>query len=141
MGKLEVSVSKNVSTSSDHCWARVGGWGTIHEWHPAIDKTVAEGEDVGAIRTLTLGDGATLKEELESYDSAARSYSYRFVEHPFPVDDYHGKISVSDNGDGTSTVTWSGSFLAKGVSDDEARQMFEGVYQAGLDAVEAESKS
>lgn len=138
MSKLNVSVSRAVSASPGDCWARVGGWRTIHEWHPAIEKTEAEGDAVGAFRRLTLGDGAQIKEELTRWDGTERVYSYRFVEHPFPVDDYEGTIAVAGNDDGTSTITWSATLVPKGVSADEAREMFEGVYTAGLDAVRGE---
>ena len=138
MSRVEIAMSQKLAVPADKCWARVGGWGTPHEWHPAIAKTDLDGEGVGSFRTLTLGDGAVLKERLDAQDAAGMSYEYTFVEHPLPLDDYHGKISVTDNGDGTSTMHWGSNFVAKGVADDEVKKIMEGIYQAGFDALKGE---
>ena len=137
MGKVEVAMSQKLNGTADDCWAKIGGWGNVHEWHPAIVKTEVEGEGVGSFRTLTLGDGAVLKERLDSEDAAGRSYGYSFVEHPMPVDEYKGQLSVADNGDNTCTVNWNANFVSKGVSDDEAKQLIQGIFQAGFDALKA----
>ena len=134
--RVEVAMSTRLTVPADKCWEKIGKWGTIHEWHPAVATTELEGEGVGSIRILTLGDGAVLKERLESQTD--NSYEYSFVEHPLPVDDYHGKISVEDNGDGTTTLSWGSNFVANGVSDDEARQLISGIFQAGFDALHGE---
>ena len=107
----------------------------MHEWHPVIASTKTEGEGVGATRLLTLADGAKVLERLESMDAEARSYSYRFLEHPLPVDDYTGTIAVSSGDDGTATVTWSSTFAPKGVPEAEAQEIIGGIYTAGLDAL------
>jgi len=138
MGKIEVDKSQRLKVAADKCWDRVGGWATVHEWHPVIAKTETEGDGVGSLRTLTLGDGAVLKERLDAQDAAGMSYEYSFVEHPLPVDNYHGKISVADNGDGTSTLRWEANFVSKGVSDEEAKGIIEGIFQAGFDAMKSE---
>jgi hypothetical protein len=135
MSKTTVYRSRTLSISADALWERVGGWATLHEWHPVIASVEAEGEGVGSTRLLNLADGATVLERLESSDDAARTYSYRFVEHPLPVDDYAGTLAVSSNDDGSSTVTWSSTFEPKGVSEAEAQEIIGGIYSAGLDAL------
>ncbi len=139
MARIELEVNARIATPADKCWDRAGGWATIHEWHPAIAKTDTEGEGVGALRTLTLGDGAQIKERLDSVE--AMRYGYTFLEHPLPVDEYHGNIGVTDNGDGTSTVTWGANFVAKGASDEEAKEVIAGIFKAGLDALASEFSS
>ena len=138
MSRVEVAMSQKLKVAADKCWTRVGGWGTIHEWHPAVAKTDVQGDGVGSLRTVTLGDGAVLKERLDAHDAAGMSYEYTFVEHPLPVDDYHGKISVADNGDGTCTMHWGSNFVAKGATDEEAKGAIEGIFQAGFDALKGE---
>jgi hypothetical protein len=132
-------MSTTLSVPTDKCWERIGRWEALHEWHPAVAKTELDGEGIGSHRTLTLGDGATIKERLDAQSDS--SYEYSFVEHPLPVDDYHGKISVVDNGDGTTTVHWGSNFVATDVSDEQAREIISGIYQAGFDALHGEFKS
>ena len=138
MSRVEVAMSQKLVAPANKCWARVGDFATLHEWHPAVTKTHMEGEGVGSARILTLGDGSVIKERLDEEDAADMSYAYTFLESPLPVDDYHGKISVADNGDGTCTMHWSSNFVAKGVSNDEAKKIIEGIFQAGFDALKGE---
>ncbi len=65
-----------------------------------------------------------------------RSYSYSFVSAPFPVTGYVATISVQDIADkAASLVTWSGSFSPVNVTDEEAVQLFRGIYEDGLTAL------
>ena len=120
--------SRRLDRSADELWSRVGGWGTIHEWHPAISATKVE----GTRRTLTLGDGGVILETL--LEQGERSYSYRFDESPLPVKDYRATIRVRADGGG-SLVEWEGTFEPAGISDAQAVELIEGIYQAGLDAL------
>ncbi len=122
--------SRKFERSADDLWGRVGGWGSIHEWHPAVKSTDVS-ED-GSVRTLTLGDGAVIVEKL--LERNERSYSYRFEESPLPVKDYRATFQVRADGDG-SVVEWEGTFEPAGISDAEAVELIEGIYQAGLDAL------
>ncbi len=40
---------------------------------------------------------------------------------------------VRDNGDGTSTVEWSGEFEPKDAPETDVTKMLQSIYQAGLD--------
>ncbi|MBW3584157.1 MAG: SRPBCC family protein [Euryarchaeota archaeon] len=122
--------SKRFTQSPTELWKRMGGWGTIHDWHPAVASTEVSAD--GSLRTLTLADGATLVERLMGQDE--HSYSYAFVEAPLPVKDYRATIRVRPDEAG-SMVEWEGTFSAAGISDPEAVALIEGIYQAGLDAL------
>jgi hypothetical protein len=124
------SKSKRFEQSADELWSRVGGWGTIHQWHPAV--TATEVSQDGSRRTLTLADGGVIIEKL--LEQGERSYSYRFEESPLPVKDYSATIRVRPD-DGGSTLEWEGTFEPAGVSESEAVELIEGIYQAGLDAL------
>jgi len=73
------------------------------------------------MRTLTLPDGAVIKERLEEINGM--SYSYVFTDAPLPVSDYGATIAVTDLGDGKSEFVWVGTFKANGVSDEEAQRL------------------
>lgn len=127
---VNVSRSKRFDASADEMWARVGGWESIHKWHPAIAAT--EATEDGSGRTLTLDDGGIIVETL--LDEGERSYTYRFEKSPLPVEDYRATLSVRPDDEG-SIVEWAGEFEPAGIEDAEAAELVGGIYQAGLDAL------
>ena len=90
------------------------------------------------MRRLANPGGDTIVERLVAFDHAARSYSYSILQAPFPVTDYLSTLHVRETDGGTgSRVEWSGRFTPKGVSDQEACQLFQGIYEDGLKALAA----
>jgi hypothetical protein len=131
---MEAHYSKETAATPESAWSAIGGFCGIASWHPAVAGCEESTKDGATYRTLTLADGAKLVEKLVERNDAARSYTYTIEEGPLPVAGYHSTIKVvpSDNG---STLDWSGTFEAKGVSDSEAVEIITGIYQAGLDAL------
>ncbi|WP_165074723.1 SRPBCC family protein [Paludisphaera rhizosphaerae] len=130
----QASASIELAASPDHVWRLVGGFGSLPEWLPYIPKSeLIEG---GRVRRITTEDGGLIVERLESFDEADRSYSYSFVESPFPVSRYRATLHVrpADEGDG-SRVDWYGEFTPVGVSDEEASRIFLAIYEGGLKAL------
>ena len=112
-------------------WEIVGDFCAIKSWHPAIAECVETKEGDVVFRTLTLKDGAKIKEKLTGTDGT--SYSYEIVESPLPLVDYKATISVADVG-GKAVVVWASTF--EGTADGAA-DIIAGIYQAGLDALAA----
>ncbi len=83
----------------------------------------------GDLRTLVLGDGGRVEERITSRTD--RSYTYVILESPLPVADYASTITVAATPSG-STVTWSSTFAAAAVSDEQAVELVTGFYRAGL---------
>jgi len=131
---MEAHYSKETAAAPELAWSTIGGFCGIASWHPAVAACEESTKDGATYRTLTLADGAKLVEKLVERDDAARSYIYTIEEGPLPVAGYRSTIKVvpSENG---STLDWSGTFDAKGVSDSEAVEIITGIYQAGLDAL------
>jgi len=129
----KVQMATEVAMNADSLWQAIGSFAAIGDWHPLIEKAEADGETKGSTRTLQLAGGGKVVERLEEVSKEERVYRYSIVEAPLPVSDYIAEIHVKDNGDGTSTVTWSSDFKAKGVPENEAIQTLQNVYQAGLD--------
>ena len=98
--------------------------------------THSELSEGGRVRTLKTGDGGVVVERLQTFDNAARTYSYSIEQAPFPASDYLATIKVEAQGEG-ARVTWSGRFNAVGVSDEEVVALFNGIYQGGLEALRA----
>ena len=93
-----------------------------------------EGSGVGAIRTLTLDNGATVVERLESLDEQSKSLSYSFVDSPMQVSGYVATMQIEDSGENQCEITWSSVFELTGMSEAEARELFEGAYNMDLRA-------
>lgn len=133
---LQVTQKGSVPGSPEDVWKKVGGFCAIQDWHPAVAKCeeTKEGEDT--FRTLTLGDGAKIKEKLTGTEDM--SYRYSIIESPLPVKDYNAVFSVRKNFDNEaeSNISWSSSFQAKGKPDSEAKSTIQGIFDAGIKSIE-----
>jgi mxaD protein len=141
---LKVSESVEIKATPAMVWEKVGDFGDLGAWHPAIKTTqILSGENgkAGAVRLLTLQDGGTVKETLLSFDPKKMRYSYNIVESVLPVSGYTSVITVGKSGKDLCKVTWSGEFKRKDVSenpapgqdDTTATKTMSSVYRAGLD--------
>ena len=133
---LSVRKTVNLKGSPEAVWSLIGDYCAIQKWHPAVTKCeIVSGTNnrAGAVRVLTLGDGATIREELLNYAAKARTYSYKILESPLPVRSYSATIAVLPGPSGGSVVEWKSTFkAAPGADDATARTTIEGIYDAGL---------
>jgi len=127
--------SIKIPASPDQVWVLIGGFDSLPDWLPYIPNSkVSEG---GRVRSLANPDGDTIVERLEVFNHKERYYTYSIMKAPFPVTDYLSTIHVKADTDGKSTlVEWSGSFTPVGVSDQEAIDLFHGIYKDGLEALQ-----
>lgn len=123
----------DIPVSADQVWQLVGGFNSLPDWLPFIISS--EASEGGRLRHLKTAD-AGIVERLQTFDNAAKTYSYSIVESPFPVADYLATLTVEAHGEG-ARVTWSGVFTPVGVRDEEAHVLFKGVYEGGLAALKA----
>ena len=138
-----VSASIDIPVSPDEIWQLIGGFGSLPDWlsyMPASELT--EG---GRVRRLASRAGETFVKRLVAFDDTARSYSYSFLEAPFPVTDHLATLRVhqTDGGKG-SRVEWFCRFQPSGVSDHEASQLsqvIQGIFDDGLKALAAKLAS
>jgi len=138
-GDLTVSKEVTVNASAETTWKMIGDFNHLDVWHPVVvgsQLTQGNSQAAGAIRLLTLGNGATITEKLVSNNNALKSYTYAITTSPLPIADYVSTISVSEASDGKSTVTWSSSFDANGATDEEAINTISGIYDAGLNSLD-----
>jgi hypothetical protein len=134
---IDLSESVDVAASPADVWAAVGDWCSIKDWHPVIADCEAYEEGGKTMRKLTTGDGGVLIEELNEKDEAEMFFSYSIIESPLPIADYVSTMRVGENGDG-ATISWSSSYSANGVTDDEALELMTGIYRAGLDELKGQ---
>ncbi len=129
---LEVSKSMSINADLDSVWGYAGDFCAIATWHPAVETCEITEEDGTTYRILTLGDGAQLKESHNG--DTASGYSYSIIEGPLPVKDYNSTFQAEGDAEST-TITWTGTFLAEDATDDEAMEVINGIYDGGLASI------
>ncbi|GAA1031551.1 MULTISPECIES: SRPBCC family protein [Amycolatopsis] len=129
------SVSRTVPASPQQVWDLIGGFASLPEWLPYIPESTAL--DGGRTRRLTNPEGETIVERLVGFSDTERHYTYAILEAPFPVTGYLSTLRVHaiPGQDNAAEVQWSGSFIPDGVTEEEAAELFTGIYRNGLDAL------
>lgn len=130
-----------VNASVDEVWAFVRDFDNLDKWLPAVESSQIEGgqqaDTVGCVRRLTLGDGGVVRERLLALDDVDRSYTYEFVESPFPVRSYRATIrfaSVTDTGQ--AFAEWWTLYDADAKDEEELNETFsKGIFATGLAAL------
>jgi carbon monoxide dehydrogenase subunit G len=131
---VSVKVSERVEASADAVWGLFRDFGGIQRFTSGFEKVEVSGTGIGAVRTITLPGGAALQERLEAFDDRGRKLQYAIVGGPIPVASYLATIEVKDEGK-ACRIDWSSHFEPKGISDEQARAMIEGVYKGGIAGV------
>jgi len=91
---------------------------------------------VGAVRTLGMAGGLSLRERLEAQDDAARRFSYSIIgESPLPLRDYFSTVTVEPDGEDACRVDWRGRFEPKGGDESGPARIVHGIYAGGLAAL------
>lgn len=158
--RLEVEETMTINAEPAKVWAAIKDFGSLHQWHPAIEATEATGGNAaGATRVLTLNGGATINETLKKFDEAGMSYMYQidaistvgqidYEGHTFdvpavPVSKYKSWVTVEAEGNG-SKVTWLAKFFRaytgkhhepKELGDDTAKAAISDFYKSGLESL------
>ena len=116
-------------------WAIIGDFGDTGKWSDRPPGAcVADGNGVGALRTLTVADGRVIIDRLEAQGEFFYSYAIAMQPGtiPLPVKSYRATMSVAPLDAQSCTFTWSGQFEPQGISDTAAVAFFEGVYRSGI---------
>jgi hypothetical protein len=73
-------------------------------------------------------------ERLEVHDADARTFTYAIIndDGPLPFADYSATVNMTDNGDGTTTVDWTGTFEPRGVNEEKAIKIASGIYAGAI---------
>jgi mxaD protein len=141
--QLKVVETTVINAPADKVWAAVKDFDSLDKWHPAIAKDeIVSGSNnkPGAVRALSIKDGPVIKEKLVAFSNATHSFTYKFVDTPFPIKDYVSTLHVKANKDGTSLVRWSSTFKRKNPAenppdaenDQAGIKLITGIYQSGL---------
>ena len=105
-----------LNASAREVWEVIGGFFTIHEWHPDIVHTEIPATQTSTRklrRILTFPGQPTTTEELVSMDNVDFHYTYKWHEGPWgeAVKNYHASIRVfAGDEDNSCVVQWASSF-------------------------------
>src|SRR5882757_1198918 len=112
-------------------WSAIGPFCAIKDWLPPVGICIEDGK-TPRTRTLVTKDGnAAFVERQTARNDMAHTYSYVFVSSPLPVTDYSSTIEVTAKGEGTSVVTWTGSYTPDSGKEKDASEALNGIYEAG----------
>lgn len=125
-------VVKQVAAPVDAVWEHIAKFDAIQAGGP-IESVAYDGEGVGMTRTLGMGGGQVV-ERLELHNPAARRFTYAILndDSPLPFTGYEATVQLGDNGDGTTTVIWTGTFEPRGVDEADAVHMATGIYAGAI---------
>lgn len=116
----------------DQVWRLIGGFSTLPNWCPAVEKS--DMEDGGRVRRLQLVGGGAIVERLESFNENEHQYTYTIEQGPLPVANYKATVRVrTEPGKSGSTVEWSSQFLPSGATEKDAVAAIQSFYQTGFD--------
>ena len=133
----EVKVSESIAAPAAKVWALLGDFGGVAKWGgPMIESCTLEGSGVGAVRTLGLPGGMTIRERCEKLDSAGRALTYSIIgKSPIPVRGYVSTCRVVETGADQCRVDWEGRFEPDGAPEEQAQAMVRSVYTGGIATV------
>ncbi len=126
-----------VAVPADEVWALMGDFNGLASVSPDIVKS--ELEQGGAIRRLTLTDGAQFIEQLVSRDDDARQVAYAILEGvgmELPFDRYVGTYRVIDDVPGESCIfELVGEYDGEGFSEADALDDMHGFYDGCMEGL------
>jgi hypothetical protein len=138
---VRVYISSVIDAPAERVWNAVRDFNGLPTWHPLIAESRIEGSDpsdkVGCIRNFTTKDGGRIREQLLALSDWDYSCSYSILESPMGVENYIATLKLTPITDGDRAFAeWSAEFDCEpGRETALARQIGQGVFQAGFDAL------
>lgn len=132
-----LSRSMEINGAPAAVWSAIGAFCAIKDWLPPVGMCIEDGK-TPPTRTLVTKDGkAAFVEKQTARNDAEHTYSYAFVSSPLPVTNYSSTIKVTAKGEGTSLITWTGTYTPDTGKEKDANEALNGVYEAGLSSIKA----
>ena len=138
---VKVYTSSVIDAPAPEIWQRVRNFNGLPDWHPAIAESRIElqqpSDKVGCIRNFTLKDGGRIREQLLALSDYDYSVTYSILESPMGVTNYIATLKLTPITDGNRCFAeWTAEFdCAPGREAELARNIGQGVFQAGFDAL------
>jgi|SRR5215510_2104282 len=124
-----VRVTDEIPASVEDVWACFEDFGDVAPFAPGNPRVDMEGRGVGAVRTITLEDGARIRERLEAFDAARKTFTYAMTESVFPFKDYRATVTLAAAGPGRTAIEWRSTFEPTSASAADVVGMIENLYR------------
>jgi hypothetical protein len=121
---VESTVTARSSLSQEELWQTVSDLCAMTLWNPAVKDCVLSAD--GRVRTLSLFGGFKDEQVVENWDRTSHSFAIFTDAPPLPVVNYHSKVSVIAEGNG-SALQLTATYEARGVSDADAKRAIDGL--------------
>jgi mxaD protein len=131
-----VSMNTELNASAEEVWKVISDFNGLTKFISAIVDSTTEGTGVGAVRTLTLENGAQIVERLESLDGQARKLGYSILTSPLPLEGYVAVMTVLALDDDRCKLVWSSTFQPHGAPESEVKNILEGIYSMGFEGLQ-----
>jgi hypothetical protein len=133
--------SSVIAAPASDVWSVIRDFNALPDWHPGIAASEIEdglgSDQVGAVRSFTLTDGAHIRERLLELSDLAMTYVYNFETTIFDVKDYLCTLRCTPITDGDECfIEWWATFDCAPDAVDEFVDTFANrVFQSGFDAL------
>ena len=134
---MEAGIERKLNFPASAVWSLISNFGDRH-WSNTIDKVVVEGEGIGAVRKMYIGDAPPCVERLEFLDPENMTLSISIVENnPIALDDFLGTCRVIALDEHSCKVDWKGTGTLSGGTVEEVHTMMKAIYNGTVDSIEA----
>jgi uncharacterized protein YndB with AHSA1/START domain len=121
-----------ITASPESVWAVLGDLAATSEWLPGTVAARVE----GSIRICQTADGGEIREEISEYSPERRTYRYRHIQVPLPVESSTGTFSVEAGTSGGAVVVLEAAFAALDPAmEAEIERMFGGALDQALESL------
>lgn len=136
----QLNVTKIITANADQAWAAISSIGGLDRWFPIITSCSVSGTGEGATRIMTLAEGATIKDRIETIDHQCKRFRYTRTESPFPVQSYLGTVVVRKvTGDATE-VSWTVEIDVQEDQRDALVELLRNALADGIQGLEQDLK-
>ncbi|MDZ5650010.1 SRPBCC family protein [Nitrospirillum sp. BR 11828] len=143
----KVDETVEIKASPAAVWAVAGDFAGIAKW----DAEIKASEGSNKKRVMTLKNGEKIEEEVDEYDAARMTYTYRMLDpnlKALPASSYSATLVVTPGAQGTTQVQWyarvyrgdTGNEPPDELNDEAAKTALSQLFKAGLQGIKAKAE-
>lgn len=131
--RVEVESSGIIDASLENLWDLVSDFNNVAQWHPDVTECHLEsgsGQQAGAVRTIRLRNGISVRERLLAISPQDRFYTYAVIESPLPIREHESTVRFTSLNNSQTEVKWTAQFM---VVEGDPKALADGVKAGVLD--------
>jgi len=136
---IEVESSAVIDAPLEKLWNLVSDFNNVSQWHPDVTESCLEsgsGREAGAVRTVHLRNGMSIREQLVAISPEDHFYKYAVIESPLPMRDHESIVRFTPINMSQTRVIWTACFLVlQGDAKAFGDAVKAGVLDAGIDGL------